>query len=222
MNIEFSKIIQQKIPGLKLGLLKAKNVKIRKKSSLVDEQYTQIEKFVKNKFAENPPSSDIVVSAVRRMYRKIGWEPTKYRPSSEAMIRRFLKDKGLYRINNFVDLGNVASTKFHLPMGLYDLDKIEGGVVVDVGVEHESYQGISKELIHATGKLILRDDTGIFGNPTADSKRTCLSEKTTNVMAIFFTSPEVGDDYLNKTLKFLNNLYLTECSEMQSSFQIIS
>ena len=124
MNIEFSKIIQQKIPGLKLGLLENRNVEIKKESALVDEQYKELENFVKNKFAENPPSSDVVVSAVRRMYRKIGWEPTKYRPSSEAMIRRFLKDKGLYRINNFVDLGNVASTKYHLPMGLYDLDKI--------------------------------------------------------------------------------------------------
>ena len=222
MKVQFSPIIQQKIPGLKLGLLKALNVKIRKKSTHVEEQYNQLEIFIKNKFAQNLPSSDIVVSVVRRMYRKIGWEPTKYRPSSEAMIRRFLKDKGLYRINNFVDLGNVASTKFHLPMGLYDLEKIEGDIIIDVGSENESYQGISKELIHATGKLILRDDNGIFGNPTADSKHTCLSEKTKNILAIFFTPPEVSDDYLNETLKFLNNLYLTECPEMQSSFQIIS
>ena len=222
MNIEFSKIIQQKIPGLKLGLLEVRNVEIKKKSALVDKQYKELEIFVKNKFGENPPSSDVVVSAVRRMYRKIGWEPTKYRPSSEAMIRRFLKDKGLYRINNFVDLGNVASTKYHLPMGLYDLDEIEGNIIVDVGNEEESYQGISKELIHATGKMILRDDKGIFGNPTADSKRTSLSEKTKNVLAIFFTPPEVNNNNLNKTLKFLEYLYLTECQEILSSIKIIS
>jgi len=222
MNIKFSAKIQQKIPGLKLGLLKALNVEIRKKSKLVDEQYKQLDLFIKNKFAKNPPSSDVVVSAVRRMYRRIGWEPTQYRPSSESMIRRFLKDKGLYRIYNFVDLGNVASTKFHLPMGLYDIDKIHGGIIVDVGGDNETYQGISKELIHATGKMILRDDTGIFGNPTADSKRTCLGENTKNVLALFFTPPEVDNDYLNETLKFLNNLYQTECPQMQSSFQNIS
>jgi DNA/RNA-binding domain of Phe-tRNA-synthetase-like protein len=222
MNIEFSKIIQQKIPELKLGLLECKNVEIKKESALVDEQYKELEIFVKNKFTDNPPSSDNVVSAVRRMYRKIGWEPTKYRPSSEAMIRRFLKDKGLYHINNFVDLGNVVSTKYHIPMGLYDLDKLDGNIIIDVGGEEESYQGISKELIHATGKMILRDGTGIFGNPTADSKRTSLSEKSINVMAIFFTPPEVDNNYLNDTLIFLKNLYLTECPKQQSKINIIS
>jgi len=222
MNIEFSQIIQQKIPGLKLGLLEVKNAEIKKKSALVDEQYIQLEDFIKNKFADNLPSSDEVVSVVRRMYRKIGWEPTKYRPSSEAMIRRFLKDKGLYHINNFVDLGNVVSTKYHLPMGLYDLDKIDGNIIIDVGREDESYQGISKELIHATRKMILRDETGIFGNPTADSKRTCLIEKTKNVLAIFFTPPEVKKNYLNETLKFLENLYFTECPQIQIITKIIS
>jgi len=221
MNIKFSNIIQQKIPGLKLGLLEVRNAEIKKKSTLVDDQYIQLEKYIKNKFADNPPSSDIIVSAVRRMYRKIGWEPTKYRPSSEAMIRRFLKDKGLYHINNFVDLGNVASTKYHLPMGLYDLDKIDGDIIIDVGGEEESYQGISKELIHATGKMILRDESGIFGNPTADSKRTCLSEKTKNVLAIFFTPSEIDINYLNDTLKFLENLYLNECSKALSNIKII-
>ena len=221
MNIEFSTIIKQKIPGLKLGLLEAKNVEIRKKSDIVATQYTELETFIKNKFTENPPSSDETVSKVRRMYRRIGWEPTQYRPSSEAMIRRFLKDKGLYNINNFVDLGNVASTKYHLPMGLYDSDKIEGDLIVDVGMENERYEGISKQLIHATGKLILRDETGIFGNPTADSKRTSLNETTKNVLALFFTPPEVDNLYLNETLKFLEELYQKECSQIESNIIII-
>jgi DNA/RNA-binding domain of Phe-tRNA-synthetase-like protein len=222
MNISSSPIIQQKIPGLKLGILQVSNVKIRKKSLLAKEQYEQLETFLKNKFAENPPSSDETVSAVRRMYRKVGWEPTQYRPSSEAMIRRFLKGKGLYNINNFVDLGNVASTKYHLPMGLYDVDKIEGDIIIDVGGKDENYEGISKELIHATGKLILRDEIGIFGNPTADSKRTSLNETTKNVLSIFFTPPEIDDLYLDETLKFLKNLYSEECPQMESSTNIIS
>jgi len=222
MKMKFSQTIQQKIPGLKLGLLEVRNAEIKKKSTVVDEQYNQIEVFIKNKFSDSPPSSDEVVSAVRRMYRKIGWEPTKYRPSSEAMIRRFIKDKGLYHINNFVDLGNVVSTKYHLPMGLYDLDKIDGQIIIDVGEENESYQGISKELIHATGKMILRDETGIFGNPTADSKRTCLNEKTKNVLALFFTPPEVCNTYLDETLKSLENLYFTENPQIQSNTKIIS
>jgi DNA/RNA-binding domain of Phe-tRNA-synthetase-like protein len=211
MQISFSPLIQKKIFGLKLGILAGKNLTINNHSDLVRQQLSDVTIFIKEKFANQPPSKDPIISAVRRMYRRIGWEPTQYRPSSEAMIRRFIKDKGLYRINNVVDLGNIVSTRFHLPMGLYDRDKIIGSIQVDVGQEREEYKGISKNVIHAKGKLILRDDLGIFGNPTADSLRTSIQNNTMNVLALFFTPPEVTDLWLEQTLDFLKNLYTCDC-----------
>jgi len=124
-------------------------------------------------------------------------------------------------LSNMVDLGNVASTRFHLPMGLYDVDKIIGTITIDVGREGESYQGISKDLIHAAGKMILRDEEGIFGNPTADSKRTRLTANTGNVLAIFFTPPEVSSAYLSQTLQFLADLYKQECIQCELMQKII-
>jgi DNA/RNA-binding domain of Phe-tRNA-synthetase-like protein len=220
-TIGFTEIIKNKIPGLKLGVLIAHKISIRKKSDLAKQAFCDLENIIRNEFAENPPSSNEIVAAVRKMYRRIGWEPTQYRPSSEAMIRRFLKRKGLYRINNMVDLGNVASTRFHLPMGLYDLDKISGNVLLDVGKEDETYEGISKELIHAEGKLILRDDSGIFGNPTADSKRTCLQTETKNIKAIFFVPPEVTDSWLDQTLDYLEHLYHQESPDALINRKIV-
>jgi DNA/RNA-binding domain of Phe-tRNA-synthetase-like protein len=197
-------------------------ITIDKKSEIVAKQFLELETYLKTKFKDNPPSRNEIVSNVRRMYRRIGWEPTKYRPSSEAMIRRILKGIGLYRINNLVDLGNVTSARFHLPMGLYDFNKIEGNIIIDVGKEGESYQGISKEKIHGTGKMVLRDDVGIFGNPTADSKRTSLTEKSNTVLAIFFTPPEVTQLYLKQTLDFLETLYLQECPQSEFYQSIIT
>jgi DNA/RNA-binding domain of Phe-tRNA-synthetase-like protein len=137
LKINFSQTIQSKISGLNLGVLFCYDFEVKKKSDYAAKQFITLETHIKEKFSNNAPSTDPVVSAVRRMYRRIGWEPTQYRPSSEAMIRRFLKDKGLYRINNAVDLGNVVSTRFHLPMGLYDIDKISGTISVDVGQDGE-------------------------------------------------------------------------------------
>ena len=222
LRITFSPAICAKIPGLKLGILCGKHLTVSKDTPLVSRQFQDLEKFIKNKFADMAPSADPVVSAVRRVYRRIGWEPTQYRPSSEAMIRRFLKDKGLYRINNLVDLGNVASTRYHLPMGLYDLEKIEGTIVIDVGKESEAYQGISKELIHATGKLILRDDRGIFGNPTADSARTKIEKNTTQILVIFFLPPETGANLAAATLNYLQSLYQEDCPQAVFNQEIIS
>ncbi len=211
--IRFSTLIREKISGLKLGLLVGKNLKVNKHSELVNSQFENLDIHIKNKFSDHPPSKDPIVSTVRRMYRRIGWEPTQYRPSSEAMIRRFLKNKGLYHINNLVDLGNVASTRFHLPLGLYDSSQIVGEVIMDVGKEGEEYQGISKDIIHASGKLILRDELGIFGNPTADSARTRIQDKTENIWAVFFIPPEVNAVWLNDTLEDLQSLYSQECPQ---------
>lgn len=221
-TIYFSSDIQNKISGLKLGLLVGNNLSVHKQSDLVTEHYKHLEDLIKAKFADRPPSSDPVVSAVRRMYRRIGWEPTQYRPSSEAMIRRFLKDKGLYRINNLVDLGNVISTRFHLPMGLYDSDQIADAITIDVGKEGETYQGISKDLIHATGKLILRDKEGVFGNPTADSERTSIRQETKNILVIFFTPPEVKNNRLSETLSELQNLYFQECPAAEFDYKVVT
>ena len=213
IDLIVSEIIKEKISGIKFGLLLASNVIVIKYDPDFDNALYGLIKELKQKFNERRPSDDEIVGHVRRMYRRIGWEPTQYRPSSEALIRRLLKDKGLYRINNLVDYGNLVSARYHLSMGLYDLDKIDGKAVFDSGHPGESYQGISKELIHADGKLILRDDTGIFGNPTADSLRTSITDKTTTALAIFFCPPEVTDNYLQNVLDSLQSYYKQSCPE---------
>ena len=212
INLSVSQIIKEKISGIKFGLLLVKQVQVIKNDPHFEKDLSDLVEELKNKFADRMPSDDEIIGYVRRMYRRIGWEPTQYRPSSEALVRRLLKDKGLYRINNLVDYGNLVSARYHLSMGLYDTDKIDGNPVFDVGREGETYQGISKDMIHAEGKLILRDDTGIFGNPTADSLRTAITENTHSALAIFFCPPEVNDSYLHKVLDALQNYYRKSCS----------
>ena len=220
-KIYFSDIIRTKISGMQLGLLEVTGFTVTGDSPTIEPAINVLYDFIRSKFAQDPPSSDPVVSSVRRMYRRIGWEPTRYRPSSEAMIRRILKKNPLYRINNAVDLGNVTSVRFHLPMGLYDSEKIAQTITFDVGKEDETYQGLSIDLIHAHGKLILRDNSGIFGNPTADSRRTCIDSDTRDILAIFFTPPEIDPQYLRDTLDHLEQLYVGESDEIKSEKYVI-
>ena len=226
LNVKFSAspAIRQKLAGLKFGLLAAAPVSVQPSSGRFEEELKKLEEELAVKFPNKRPAEDAVVGHVRRMYRKIGWEPTRYRPSSEALVRRLLKGKGLYRINNLVDYGNLVSARFHLPMGLYDADKIEGRITVDVGAENELYQGISRDEIHAAGKMILRDEKGIFGNPTADSRRTSISSKTHRILAVFFCPAEVGESYLGRTLETLQNYYAlaNPRAEFSQHIQLVS
>ncbi len=207
INIKKSDQIADKIRDLKLGLVEATQVTVLPGDDLFEQELEGLVTELKQKFQNIAPSNDGIVSATRRMYRQVGWEPTKYRPSSEALIRRLIQGKGLYRINNVVDYGNLISARFHIPMGLYDLDHVQGDIYLDVGREGESYEGISKPRISAGGKIILRDNKGVFGNPTADSKRTSITEKTNHILAIFFISSTIDDDYARNTMGSLAEYY---------------
>lgn len=134
----------------------------------------------------NPASAGPRHRLARVLYRSFGIDPTRHRPSSEALLRRVLTGKPLYRINAVVDGANLCSLETALPVGLYDVGMIEGPVTVGQGREGEGYEGIGKGRVNLEGKLALRDDQGPFGNPSSDSFRTRIREETRSILFIFF------------------------------------
>ena len=131
----------------------------------------------------NPPAE---VTAVRTMYKRVGLDPTKTRPSSEALLRRVRKGDSLPRINSMVDVCNWCSLEFQLPYGLYDADRIDGEVELRIGREGESYPGIRKDDVHVGGRIALADRRGPFGNPTSDSARTMVTTSTRRALLVVF------------------------------------
>jgi DNA/RNA-binding domain of Phe-tRNA-synthetase-like protein len=136
----------------------------------------------------NPPEE---VAAVRTMYKRVGIDPTKRRPSSEALLRRVRKGEGLPRINSMVDVCNWCSLELQLPYGLYDAAHIEGDVLLRLGAEGESYPGIRKDDVHVGGRITLADARGPFGNPTSDSARTMVTPATTRALVVVFAPREI-------------------------------
>ena len=130
-------------------------------------------------------SADIT-AAVRTMYKRVGIDPTKTRPSSEALLRRVRRGDELPRVNSLVDVVNWCSLESRLPFGLYDADRIHGSVELRLGRPGEEYAGIRKDTVHVAGRLTLVDDRGPFGNPTSDSARTMVTEATTRVLVVIF------------------------------------
>jgi DNA/RNA-binding domain of Phe-tRNA-synthetase-like protein len=138
---------------------------------------------------------------VRNMYKRVGIDPTKRRPSSEALLRRVRKGEPLPRINSMVDVCNWCSLEFQLPYGLYDAARIEGDVVLRLGVEGESYPGIRKDDVHVGGRITLADAQGPFGNPTSDSARTMVTAATERALLIVFAPIEIDERRLNRVLE---------------------
>jgi len=134
---------------------------------------------------ESPAEIEGVFPA-RSLYRAFGIDPTRHRPSSEALLRRVVQGKGLPRILNAVDLCNLFALRFLLPLGLYDADRIEGTVILRKGGPGESYEGIRKDAVHLEGRPVLADAAGPFGNPTSDSLRTCVTPATRSLFMVIF------------------------------------
>jgi len=104
------------------------------------------------------------VGRARALYRRFGIDPTRVRPSSEALLRRLKKGEPLPRVNSLVDVANAMSVQLQVPVGLYDLDKTKGDeLVVRLGAEGESYTGIRKERVNVAGTLNLLELCRQFG-----------------------------------------------------------
>jgi DNA/RNA-binding domain of Phe-tRNA-synthetase-like protein len=142
-----------------------------------------------SKVRVSPPAESI---AVRTMYKKVGIDPTKTRPSNEALLRRVRKGDTIPRINSAVDIVNWCSLEFQVPYGLYDAAKISGNVTMRRGVEGEKYAGIRKDDVNVGGRITVVDELGPFGNPTSDSARTMVTPAATELLVIIYMPVEMS------------------------------
>ena len=129
---------------------------------------------------------DAATARTRAMYRAFGVDPTRTRPSSEALLRRVRKGERLPAINNLVDVVNWCSVESQVPFGLYDRETIGSDLVVRLGHADEGYEGIRKDRVNVAGRLVVADGNGAFGNPTSDSARAMVTPATREVLVVVF------------------------------------
>ena len=142
------------------------------------------------------------IERARELYRRFGTDPTRMRPSSEALLRRLRKGESLPRINSLVDVANAMSVQLQVPVGLYDLGKVKGGeLVIRLGTDGEKYEGIGKERVNVGGRICVADAEGPCGNPSADSARTMITTATEEAAWIYFLP--VREDELDRTAELI-------------------
>ncbi len=138
----------------------------------------------------------------RALYRRFGMDPTRTRPSNEALLRRLKKGGPLPRVNSLVDVANALSVQLQVPVGLYDLEKARGDeLTIRLGAEGEGYSGIGKQRVNVAGRLCVADAQGPCGNPSADSARTMITTETERAAWIYFLP--VTDDDVDRTAELI-------------------
>jgi DNA/RNA-binding domain of Phe-tRNA-synthetase-like protein len=122
----------------------------------------------------------------REAYKALGKDPSRYRLSAEALLRRILQGKSLYKVNNAIDILNIISIRSGISIGGYDADTIRGDIGLSKAGENIAYNAIGRGLLNIENLPVLFDSAGFFGNPTSDSERTRVTEETRNFLMVFF------------------------------------
>lgn len=125
------------------------------------------------------------IAATRRVYKACGKDPSRYRPAAEALLRRLLQGKELYKVDTLVDLLNYASITTGYSLGGFDTSKFVGDILtLGIGRHDEPYVGIGRGTLNIEGLPVYRDALGGVGTPTSDSERTKIDLSTTRLTVL--------------------------------------
>jgi len=158
---------------------------------------------VRERFTLDTLRNDPVVRAYRDFYWRIGIDPTKTRPSGEALVRRALRGS-FPRINPVVDAGNVASARTLVPIGMYDLDRARPPLRIVVSRGGEVFKPIGgREETLPPGVPILVDSRGTVMHlyPHRDSVETCITDETKRVLILGAGVPKVSPSLVIEAVK---------------------
>ena len=160
------------------------------------------------------------IAATRRVYKACGKDPSRYRPASEALIRRVLQGKQLYQLNTLVDLVNLASIVFGYSIGGFDAEKFEGDTLtLGVGRAGEPYEGIGRGMLNIEGLPVYRDTKGGVGTPTSDNERTKISDDTSHLV-VLINGYDGNEQCVRQNAEYIQDLLRKYCQSDGGTYYI--
>ena len=160
------------------------------------------------------------IAATRRIYRACGKDPSRYRPASEALIRRVLQGKALYQIDTLVDLINLASMAYGYSIGGFDANKFVGNTLtLGIGKEGEPYEGIGRGMINIHGLPVYRDEVGGVGTPTSDHERTKITIDTSHLL-VLINGYDGNETSVRQNAEFIQKLLQKFCESDGGTYHI--
>lgn len=196
MVITIDAEVRKACPSLALGAVTAR-VEVRPEDATLQAELQATARRFRHELAGTELAQVPEIQALRRLYRGLGKDPTRYRGSSEALLRRVVHGKDLYFINTAVDVCNLVSMETRHSLGAYDLDRVEGDVTFRRAAPGEVYRGIGRGEINLDGLPVFSDAQGPFGSPTSDSERTMIAVASRRIALVIIActgSERLGRD----------------------------
>lgn len=204
INISVSEEIKSICPDFAGAAIYAK-VKNSQYNTALWEQINNFAAKYKDTYKIEDIKKNRAIAATREAYKRLGKDPNRYRPSSEALCRRILRELPLYQIDTLVDLINLVSLNTGYSIGGFDADKIQGNsLILGIGNDGEPYEAIGRGIMNIEGLPVYRDSEGGIGTPTSDHERTKIEIDTTSLLTVI--NGYSGKEGLSEAVAYMQSL----------------
>lgn len=196
--------VSEKFPELAICIGIVNNVHVEKENEQIQELEKDVYKEVRTKYNIETLKDNPTVRAYRDFYWKLDVDPTKTRPSGEALLRRVLHGKELPRISPVVDTYNLASLKTIIPISGFDKDRLNPPFQIRFAKNGEAFTGISmnKPMALTDKTLVLTDENQILCiYPYRDSDHTKITRQTRNVLIVGYGAPGITEQQLKESVE---------------------
>ncbi|GCE06068.1 B3/B4 domain-containing protein [Dictyobacter aurantiacus] len=158
---QYDPAILQRYPEVVGGAILARDVTNGPTPPHVQTLYQTEQRRVVERIGNTPLSQIESLAAWRRAFRGFGVDPTQYRSAAEALLRRLTKKGDIPSINLLVDIGNMVSIRYGLPVAVFDLHALQRPITVRFadGTERYSELGESAEDHPQPGEVVFSDET---------------------------------------------------------------
>lgn len=216
MKIELHDSILKQVPNFKVGFIFYKDIVIDESPQMLKGRLD----FFQEKIAADLHEQTVLdykgVLEWRDTFKKLDIDPTRYRPSHEALFRRVAKGKRLPFLNSAVDLNNFFSLQYEIPIGLYNKDVLQDYIKIFIGTKNERLEGLNHRINNMEGKIVSVDSIDPFGSPIVDSHRSKVETTTRNAVQIFYLQPSLplnkSEQLLQSAAKMFTQLHSGESS----------
>ncbi|MFS0878433.1 phenylalanine--tRNA ligase beta subunit-related protein [Metabacillus niabensis] len=219
MEIQISQKIKQLVNDFQLGVVHYQNIQVSESPQMLKGRLRLFQESLYFDYADKKITEIPAINEWRKLFKTIGTDPSRYRPSSEALYRRVQKQQYLDYVNSAVDLNNFLSLQYQIPLGIYDVKQIKGNVSIEIGTDQATYLAINGRDVSMAKKLVSVDENGPFGSPYVDSKRTAVSTSTTDALHLVYLQPSQAKEDAAQLLQALAKMF-TQIHGGEATFDI--
>ncbi len=209
LKVSLNQNILNHLPTFKMGINHYTKITVSESPQMLKGRLQLFQEQLFFELDEKAVTDFAGVQEWREVWKLLGANPSRYRSSIEALMRRIAKQNYLQPFNSAVDMNNFFSLQYEIPIGIYDLSFIEGEIVIDIGNEETVHEGLNGRQNHLTNIIVSSDHQGAFGSPYVDSKRTAVTENTTTAIQLFFLRPSMSTEEASKLLEAAGKMFTT-------------